>query len=286
MGKFGGAIDSALFAFPEEPFWLAEWVLGDVARRHPAKRQREPLQGMWISRQGKNLRLRRSDQIERNYVATVALASGGLSVKEAISEIGCHLGKTTARELDVLKTGVYRLRAAFKNQLPMMWLGSFRSWMDWAASTSADNLDFVARQFRSKGRPRQARQFLKLVGKIRAKAMELGRMSLYRKPIWYEQAERECGQRAAAAERELGDGPDQHFIGMAFINLARLYNEQGKFTDAIPTYGKAALRWQGAHITEDLRQLMVGWIGSEIEGCRNGRPPGAVPVYSGRWIPK
>jgi tetratricopeptide (TPR) repeat protein len=285
MGRLDVGIDRAAFAFPEEALWLADWVLGDVAERRPAKRQREPLRGMWINRQGRNLRLRRSDQNERNYVAAVVLVSGGLSVKAAISEIGGHLGKTTARELDVLRTGVYRFRAPHRNQLAMTWLGSFRSWTDWVVTTSPGNLDFVANQFRSSGRPRQATQFLALAAKVRMKAVAFGRQSLYRDPAWYEQAECEYQKRVLIVERDLGDGPDQHLVGMARVSLARLYHEQGKFMEAIPAYERAASCWRQARIVEDLRGLMVGWIAHEVAACRNGVPLGSIPVYSGPWVP-
>lgn len=89
----------------------------------------------------------------------------------------------------------------------------------------------------------------------------------------------------SAVVKELGDGRNQHLVAAAFRNLGRLYHEQGKFELAIPEYEKAISRWTGARIVEELRTLMVGWIGNEIDGCRNGMPPDPLPAYSGRWIP-
>jgi len=286
MGKLHVEIDRTEYGYPEEPRFLAEWALGDVAERRPAKRQRQPLSGMWISRQGSNLGVRGSDQIERNYVAAVALLSAGLSMKEAVSDIAAHLGKTTAREREVLRTGIYRFRSPFKKQLLRMWLGSFRNWTDWASAASRQNLDFVADQFRSRGKPRQAKQFLELVTKLQTKAVVLGRQSLYRNATWYEHTERAYQERIVVAERELGTGPDQHFVGMALINLARLYHEQRKFVEAIPVYERATFCYKAARITVELRVLMVDWIAGEIERCRQAAVPGPFPVYSGPWVPK
>src|SRR5712664_2160582 len=118
----------------------------------------------------------------------------GMSRKEAMYEIGSVLGQSTPTEVEVLRTGAYRLRHPSKARLLETWLQNFRVWTDWVTTASNDNIKFCGRLMRSSGGPRKANQFLALAREMRAKAKALGRKSIYRGTSWYEDAEPAYGQ--------------------------------------------------------------------------------------------
>jgi hypothetical protein len=275
--------NAALFAYVEEPRWLAQWVIGDLAKRKAAKRQNLPMDGMWISRQGKNPHLRGSDQAERIYVACQALDCAGMSRKAAMYEIGSWLGRTTLREVEVLRTGVYRFRHPSKAHLLGTWLQNFRFWADWVTTASDETIEFCGRFMRSSSGPRRAKQFLGLAAEMRTKAIGICRKSLYRDAKWYAVAENAYLERALMAEKDLAGGPDQHLVATHYVQLAALYHEQQKVTEAVDAYSKAIGCWQRTGVVDELKRLMTDWIGDQIVRCHSGHVPRPVPIYSGPW---
>lgn len=89
---------------------------------------------------------------------------------------------------------------------------------------------------------------------------------MYKDADWYAEAELEYRRGLAASENELG--PYHQWTGMATVNLARLYHEQGKYSEAAAYYKRAVTTYESPSLAEQLRQVMLPWIGRQIANCR------------------
>jgi len=275
------------FAYPEEPDWLVDWILCDLAVRQRSHR-RKPMAGMWINRQFGKLRkgernyLRGADLAERRYVALAVLLMRGGSMSEALYEVSRRLGKTTQKELDVIRTSFYGFQGPLKSTLLEHWLGSFRNWTDWAIFADTGAVSSVAEMYRKKGHQDYADRFLKLVQAVQDKAFKEQKRSLYRDQNWYIEAEREYSKRLALTENELG--PNHSMVGLHAFNLAHLYHEQARYREALRWYWHAWAIYLGDPImAPGFRAVLLQAIATDVGNCKRGKPAGRVSPYSGPW---
>ena len=137
------------------PFFL-DFVLLDEAWRLPSgKRQREPMNGFWMSGQLK-AGMRGSDGRLRSAVCIEALRRvGGMSVGKAAAAVAVYRGgKRTAAKVQVLRVGYYECRPD-----TVSWdffVGQFLHLREWALQLDEEALEHLLELYqRSFGKPRR-----------------------------------------------------------------------------------------------------------------------------------
>jgi tetratricopeptide (TPR) repeat protein len=67
-------------------------------------------------------------------------------------------------------------------------------------------------------------------------------------------------------------------VATAMVNLARLYHEQGKYSEAEPYYRRAIAIYNAASsVPEPWQKVILPWIDAQMANCRDGRGPDQSP---------
>jgi len=128
---------------PDDLKYFVAYVLLDEAHRTPSgKRQVEPMNGFWMSRQGKLRAMRKSDRRIRWCVCIEAFRSvEQMSVEKAAVEVAGVLGRSTASEVAVIRVayyecqlGRYQLNSFFQN---------FLHWRKWLLASGEETLRII-----------------------------------------------------------------------------------------------------------------------------------------------
>ena len=110
--------------------------------------------------------------------------------------------------------------------------------------------------------------------------LQLGlfRSSQLRDREWYREVERGCVQWLSDFDKR----PEFEWSeAMKIVGMARLYQEQQKFDQAVTVYRKAILVARKALMNEAFRQVVLHWLRTSVKACL--RKTGALPdpVYLG-----
>jgi hypothetical protein len=130
-------------------------VLLDEAWRFPAgKRQKEPMNGFWMS--GRlELDRRLSDQRLRRNVCIYAIREvEGMSIEKAATRVGVFLGKRTAAQVNVLRIGYYE--APPERRSYDFFVGQFLHLREWVLRVNEETLEYFMEQYQGNfGAPRR-----------------------------------------------------------------------------------------------------------------------------------
>jgi hypothetical protein len=160
---------------PDDLKYFVAYVLLDEAHRTPSgKRQVEPMNGFWMSRQGKLRAMRKSDRRIRWCVCIEAFRSvEQMSVEKAAVEVAGVLGRSTASEVAVIRVayyecqlGRYQLNSFFQN---------FLHWRKWLLASDEETLRIILEHYgRAFGQGRRAR-LGSLLDDVRSDPRQIGR---------------------------------------------------------------------------------------------------------------
>lgn len=160
---------------PDDLKYFVTYVLLDEAHRTPSgKRQVEPMNGFWMSRQGKLRAMRQSDRRIRWCVCIEAFRSvEQMSVEKAAVEVAGVLGRSTASEVAVIRVayyecqlGRYQLNSFFQN---------FLHWRKWLLASDEETLRIILEHYgRAFGQGRRAR-LGSLLDDVRSDPGQIGR---------------------------------------------------------------------------------------------------------------
>jgi hypothetical protein len=106
----------------------------------------------------------------------------------------------------------------------------------------------------------------------------LFRSSKFRDPEWYHEVEQGCAQWLSNFEKRRDF---QWCEAMKIVSMARLYQEQYKFDQAITIYRKAIVFARKALMNEAFRQVVLCWLRSSVKACIRKTRAVPDPVYSG-----
>ena len=143
--------------------YFVDYVLLDEAHRRPSgKRQIKPMSGFWMSRQGNWSAIRESDRRMRWCVAIEALKNvGQMPVEKAAVEVARVQGRSTAREVAVIRVAYYECRLG-RYQLNSFFQ-NFLHWRKWLLASDEETLRVIlnhyGKEFREVWRSRMARLF-------------------------------------------------------------------------------------------------------------------------------
>ena len=125
---------------PDDLKYFVAYVLLDEAHRTASgKRQIKPMNGFWMSRQGKLQAMRKSDRRIRWCVCIEALRSvGQMPVEKAAAEVAGVLGRSTASEVEVIRVAYYECKLR-RDQLNSFFR-NFLHWRKWLLASDEETL--------------------------------------------------------------------------------------------------------------------------------------------------
>ena len=104
------------------------------------------------------------------------------------------------------------------------------------------------------------------------------RSSKFRDPEWFHEVEQGCAKWLSDFEKR----PEfQWCEAMKIVGMARLYQEQYKFDQAITIYRKAIVIARKALMNEAFRQVVLCWLRSSVKACLRNTRAVPDPVYIG-----
>ena len=106
----------------------------------------------------------------------------------------------------------------------------------------------------------------------------LFRSSKLRDPGWYQEVERGCVEWLSDFEKRR---EFQWCEAMKIVGMARLYQEQHKFDQAVTIYRKAILIARKALMNETFRQVVLGWLRASVKACLRKTHAVPDPRYRG-----
>ena len=182
---------------------------------------------------------------------------------------------------ETVRTTYYKFRKRYSKLVDSLlesWFWNYMHWCDWVINADPRALALVVEEYRSKGEPENARQFLALAESIRTKARREGKNSVYRDAEWCAQAEEIAHERLAGTERLYPADPSHRMTPLSqgidasnilvrnVLDLALLLLEQGKCRRAEPLFRRA--------LTVVEQALGFGhpdtaWVSDQLIACTN-----------------
>lgn len=137
------------------------------------------------------------------------------------------------------------------------------------------------------------------------------RSRFYRDAEWYAEQEHECKLEIARLQEYLAAAqsgqvprapwampvaewehlkaanmcPTAADVAMRVVNLALLYHEQGKYSDAETCYYRAVELYRSVSVARQLQQVVLPWIGAQIANCGKSCGPDPSPSIDRREKP-
>jgi len=137
------------------PYFLALVLLDETWRFPSGKRQKEPMDGFWMSGQlERDMRL--SDRRLRQNVCIYAIRDvEGMSIEKAATHVGVFLGKRTAAQVNVLRVAYYE--APPDRRSYDFFFGQFLHLREWALRVNEETAEYFMEQSqRNFGAPRRS----------------------------------------------------------------------------------------------------------------------------------
>ncbi len=106
----------------------------------------------------------------------------------------------------------------------------------------------------------------------------LFRSSKFRDPEWYQAVEQGCVQWLSAFEKRR---EFEWSEAMKVVGMARLYQEQHKFDQAVTVYRRAILIARKALMNEEFRQVIICWVRASVKACLRKTRAVPDPGYHG-----
>lgn len=218
------------------PYYVAYVLLDEATRPPSGKRQTLPMQGFWMSRQGKT-GMRESDgRFRRGSCMEALLTVGRMTVSKAAAYVAQILGRTTSADVNRIRVDHYEQRVGGNRNRGMFW-GQFLSWREWVLESSEKRLQFFLGQYGEAFGPLRRCRLEKLMYDLRADA---GQAARHREWLRFRQA---AAQGRIDSNRWNPDTEWQPFATDLW-SLGQLHVKLGEPDDGKPLLERSLAIWK------------------------------------------